>query len=183
MAVRPIGGYDPNTDWPPDDSTGVSWQDDTALPGQFQGGGAGFGPGGFRGAPRLTAPASGPPPGISLSNGGAPATSGPDIVPPTNSTIPPGKQVGAWTNPFTEAHINPATGQPELLPQGGGGGLPRAIGRGFRRIPGIGQVLDLVSPSDELAAPTGVELPRTLGRHHSRLSSDYVTVRRGQFLG
>ena len=97
MAVRPIGGYDPNTGWPPDDSTGLPWQSDTALPGQFQGGGAGFGPGGFQGSPKLTAPASGPPPGTSLSIGGA----------PTNA---------AGMSP----HIDPTTGQPEMLTGPGG---------------------------------------------------------------
>ena len=25
MAVRPLGGYDPGTGWPPDDSTGIDW--------------------------------------------------------------------------------------------------------------------------------------------------------------
>ena len=101
MAVRAPGDYDPNTGWPPDDSTGVRWQDDVTLPGQFQGGGAGFGPGGFQGNPKLTAPASGPPPGISLSNGGASA------APPTNA-------VGM------SPHIDPATGQPEMLTGPGG---------------------------------------------------------------
>ena len=145
------------------------WQDDTVLPGQFKGGGAGFGPGGFQGAPRLTANPAGPPPGLSLSNGGASGASvPPEVMPPTNSSIPSGKQVGAWTNPFTNAHINPTTGQLELLPQGGGG-FPgvSSILRGIRRIPGAGTVSDLITPSDELAAPTGVELPRTLGRSPS----------------
>jgi hypothetical protein len=58
------GGYDPNTGWPPDDSTGVNWQNDVDLPGQF-------GPGGFQGSPKLTAPASGPPPGMSLAAPGS----------------------------------------------------------------------------------------------------------------
>lgn len=100
MAVRAPGDYDPNTGWPPDDSTGVRWQDDVTLPGQFQGGGAGFGPGGFQGNPKLTGPASGPPPGISLSNGGASAA-------PTNA-------VGM------SPHIDPTTGQPEMLTGPGG---------------------------------------------------------------
>ena len=63
------------------------WQNDIDLPGQFKGGGAGFGPGGFQGSPRLTAPASGPPPGISLSanpHGDGPAAINPDeVIPPT----------------------------------------------------------------------------------------------------
>ena len=82
MAVRAPGdsGYDPSTGWPPDDSTGVNWDNDvelpgkfpfrwgnTDLPGQFRGGGQGFGPGGFLGNPRLTANPAGPPPGVSLS--------------------------------------------------------------------------------------------------------------------
>ena len=100
-----LRGYDPNTGWPPDDSTGVNWDPDTDIPGQF-------GRGGFRSAPRLTAPASGPPPGISLSDGSAdggtfdPRTSsafrgprwggGPprdfnmNDVPPTNAPLRPG---------------------------------------------------------------------------------------------
>ena len=115
MAAVNLGGYDPNTGWPPDDSTGVNWDPDTDIPGQF-------GRGGFRTAPRLTAPASGPPPGISLSGpGGAAAPTGPDVVPPTNSTIPTGKMpVPRTGNPFTDAHINPATGQPEMLTGPGG---------------------------------------------------------------
>ena len=64
MAVRAPGDYDPNTGWPPDDSTGVNWQNDVDLPGQF-------GPGGFRASPKLTAPASGPPPGMSLAAPGS----------------------------------------------------------------------------------------------------------------
>ena len=149
MAVRAPGDYDPNTGWPPDDSTGVNWQNDVNLPGQFKGGGAGFGwgdtdlpgnfgPGGFQGSPRLTAPAAGPPPGISLSNGGGgpPAAGGPTVVPPANSTIPSGKQVGAWTNPFTDAHINPATGQPEMLT--GPGGIAEKTAGGFNPLSLLG---------------------------------------------
>ena len=149
MAVKAPGDYDPNTGWPPDDSTGVNWQNDVDLPGKFKGGGAGFGwgdtdlpgnfgPGGFQGSSRLTAPAAGPPPGISLSNGGggSPATGGPTVVPPTNSTIPSGKQVGAWTNPFTDAHINPATGQPEMLT--GPGGIAEKTAAGFNPLSLLG---------------------------------------------
>ena len=99
MAVKAPGDYDPNTGWPPDNSTGVNWQNDVDLPGQFKGGGAGFGPGGFQGSPRLTAPAAGPPPGLSLptGGGGSPAAGGPTIVPPANSTIPLHKSVGPFT--------------------------------------------------------------------------------------
>ena len=89
MAVRAPGDYDPNTGWPPDNSTGIQWQNDVALPGQF-------GPGGFRASPKLTAPASGPPPGMSLPT-------------PTN---------GAGMSP----HIDPTTGQPEMLTGPGGAG-------------------------------------------------------------
>lgn len=53
------------------------------------------------------------PPGTSLAY-----PPGPDIIPPDASTIPSGKQLGAWTNPFTNAHI--INGQPEMMPQGGG---------------------------------------------------------------
>jgi hypothetical protein len=80
MGIKIMGGYDSATGWPPDDSTGVEFQDDVDIPGQFRGGGAGFGPGGFRGSPRVTAPASGPPPGTSISGvpggGGASASGG-----------------------------------------------------------------------------------------------------------
>ncbi len=146
MAVRAPGDYDPNTGWPPDDSTGVRWQDDVTLPGQFQGGGAGFGPGGFQGNPKLTSPASGPPPGISLSAnpaGGAPATGGPDIFPPVNSTIPPNKSVGPFTGgTATDAIIR------------GVGNVARKFSP-LRRIP----FADLVTPSDELAPPSMDEAP------------------------
>ena len=91
MAAVNLGGYDPNTGWPPDDSTGVNWDPDVDIPGQF-------GKGGFYGAPRLTAPASGPPPGVSLSGPGGT---------PTNA---------AGMSP----HIDPATGQPEMLTGPGG---------------------------------------------------------------
>ena len=97
MAVRAPwdSGYDPNTGWPPDDSTGIPWGDDTALPGSFQGGGAGFGPGGFQGSPRLTAPASGPPPGMSLSaNPGGGAAAVPGDVFPARQLHHPAAQVG-----------------------------------------------------------------------------------------
>ena len=86
MAAVNLGGYDPNTGWPPDDSTGVNWDPDVDIPGQF-------GKGGFYGAPRLTAPASGPPPGVSLSGPGGT---------PTNA---------AGMGP----RIDPTTGQPEML--------------------------------------------------------------------
>ena len=144
MAVRPIGGYDPDTGWPPDDSTDLPWQSDTALPGQFQGGGAGFGPGGFRGAPRLTAPASGPTPGMSLSAnpGGGAASVPPEIFPPVNSTIPPNKSVG----PFTGGTATDA------IFGGARRFLPKVIGR---RIP----FADIVTPTDELAPPSADEAP------------------------
>ena len=100
MAVRAPGDYDPNTGWPPDDSTGVQWQNDVNLPGQFKGGGAGFGPGGFQSNPRLTANPAGPPPGMSLPTNTAGSA-------PTNA---------AGMTP----HIDPTTGQPEMLTGPGG---------------------------------------------------------------
>ena len=107
MAVRAPGDYDPSTGWPPDDSTDINWDSDVDIPGQF-------GRGGFRTAPRLTAPASGPTPGISLSGpGGAAATGSPDVVPPTSqplrSGVSPTVRTGA--GPYTDA----------TTPQGGGG--------------------------------------------------------------
>jgi hypothetical protein len=145
MATRPLGtGYDPNSGWPPDDSTNVGWYD-TDLYGNF-------GPGGFAPNPKMTGPVTGTPPGLSLSGpGGNGAAINPDqVIPPENSTIPNMKSVG----PFT------------------GGSATDAIVRGaskygLRRVPGVGTAMDLVSPTDELAGPTGVELPRTLGRSPS----------------
>ena len=122
MAVRALSGYDPDTGWPPDDSTGVQWQNDVELPGQFQGGGAGFGPGGFQGSPKLTAPASGPPPGISLSNGaGGGASVPPEVTPPTNSPLRPGASPAIRTPGF-----GPATDA--TVPEGGGGLFSRIAG-------------------------------------------------------
>jgi hypothetical protein len=182
MAVRPIGGYDPNTGWPPDDSTGMPWQDDTVLPGQFKGGGAGFGPGGFQGAPRLTANPAGPPPGMSLSanpGGGAAAVPG-DVFPPVNSTIPNNKSVGPFTGgTSTENGMDWGSGphwRPGHIPPRWGGGPPPGfswsdaaedaggallrgagkVGRIFnplRRIP----LADIVTPTDELAPPAADE--------------------------
>ena len=103
MAVKAPGDYDPNTGWPPDDSTGVNWQNDVDLPGQF-------GPGGFRASPKLTAPASGPPPGVSLPT-------------PTNA---------AGMGP----HIDPTTGQPEMLT--GPGGIAEKTAGGFNPLSLLG---------------------------------------------
>ena len=109
MAAVNLGGYDPNTGWPPDDSTGVNWDPDTDIPGQF-------GRGGFRGAPRLTGPATGPPPGVSLSGpSGAAAPNGPDVVPPTNTPLRPGASPAIRPGGY-----GPAT---DAVPAGGGGGL------------------------------------------------------------
>jgi hypothetical protein len=107
LAVRAPGDYDPNTGWPPDDSTGVNWQNDVDLPGQF-------GPGGFRASPKLTAPVSGPPPGMSL-----PTTQ----AAPTNA---------AGMGP----HIDPTTGQPEMLT--GPGGIAEKTAGGFNPLSLLG---------------------------------------------
>ena len=95
MATRPLGtGYDPNSGYPPDDSTSIPWDSDVDLSGYGN-----FGPGGFAPNPRLTGPATGAPPGVSLSGPGghAAAAAGPDIFPPQNSTIPNYKSVGPFT--------------------------------------------------------------------------------------
>ena len=117
MAVRPIGGYDPDTGQPIDDSTGIQWQDDVTLP-KWQGGGQGFGPGGFQGSPRLTAPASGPPPGVSLSanpHGDGPTPINPDeVIPPNSRPIAPNRQVGPFTGGSATENVFPQ-------PQGPGG--------------------------------------------------------------
>ena len=108
MATVNLGGYDPNTGWPPDDSTGVNWDPDVDIPGQF-------GRGGFYGAPRLTAPASGPPPGVSLSGPGGARSHWSDVVPPTSQPLRSGVSptVRTGPGPYTDA----------TTPQGGGGGL------------------------------------------------------------
>jgi hypothetical protein len=59
------------------------------------------------------------PPGATLNS------TGPDIMSPPRSNVGTGKEVGRWTNPFTEAHINPQTGQPEYV-----GGPGATIGLG-----------------------------------------------------
>jgi hypothetical protein len=148
MGVRPFGsGFDPNSGWPADDSTGVPWDSDVDLSGYGR-----FGPGGFAPNPKLTGPASGPPPGMSLSGPGGNAGGGqpiiPDeVMPPEYSTIPNNKSVG----PFTGGSATDA------IIRGGMRMLPRIL-RG--RIP----LADIVAPTDELGGATGVELPRTLGR-------------------
>ena len=136
MAAVNLGGYDPNTGWPPDDSTGVNWDPDVDIPGQF-------GKGGFRSAPRLTAPASGPPPGVSLSGpGGAAAPTGPDVVPPTNTPLRPGASPAIRPGGY-----GPATsGEP--IPAGGGGGL-------FSRLAGF--LPSIFSPTAAgVAAPAAI---------------------------
>lgn len=128
MAVRAPGDFDPATGWPPDDSTGIDWQNDVEIPGQFKGGGAGFGPGGFRGSPKLTAPASGPAQGLSLSNDGGGGTFDPRSSsafrgPRWGGNPPPGFDMNsaAPTNAAGMGpHVNPATGQPEMLTGPGG---------------------------------------------------------------
>ncbi len=154
MGLKTFGsGWDPNSGWAPDDSTGVQWDPDVDIPGQFQGGGAGFGPGGFQGSPKLTAPAAGPPPGMSLSaNPGGSA--------PTNA---------AGMSP----HIDPTTGQPEMLT--GPGGLVEKtrgsmnpfgfIGRGnpyWRGAIAAGGVLS-PTPTANDAAPTNLWFQRPSG--------------------
>ena len=55
MATRPLGtGYDPNSGWPPDDSTNVPWDSDVDLSGYGR-----FGGGGFTPNPKLTGPVTG----------------------------------------------------------------------------------------------------------------------------
>lgn len=189
MVVRIKGGYDTATGWPPDESTGVEFQNDVEIPGQFKGGGAGFGwgdtelpgqygPGGFRGSPRITAPAIGPPPGTSLSavpgGGGAPAQGGGDIFPPQNRPLRPGMSPAEFTggtsteNPFSETPFGdrgPAFRGPRWggnPPPGFSWGdaavnvgkrfLPKVIGR---RIPGV----NLAIPDEGLASRAMDEAP------------------------
>jgi hypothetical protein len=81
MGVKILG-----VDTPLDSQAEVPFEGDVELPGQF-------GKGGFTVNPRITAPATGSPPGTSLS------------------TVPKG------------AYVNPATGQLELLPGGASSGF------------------------------------------------------------
>jgi hypothetical protein len=160
MGVRPFGtGYDPNSGWEADDSTNSYWSPETDLSGYGQ-----FGPGGFAPNPKLTGPVTGTPLGLSLSGpGGNGAAINPDqVIPPENSTIPNMKSVG----PFTGGSATDA------IIRGAGRVLPRIL-RG--RIP----LADILSPTDELAAPTGVELPRTLGRSPSGPSRPLSPTRYG----
>ena len=119
MPTRPLGtGYDPNSGWPADDSTSIPWDSDVDLSGQF-------GPGGFAPNPKLTGPATGPPPGVSLSGPGgvggnptpnidanlsarpAPA-SGPQFSGPQNPPLrnPPAVRTGP--GPYTDVTPNAA---------------------------------------------------------------------------
>jgi hypothetical protein len=126
MGVRVMGGYDTATGWPPDDSTGVEFQDDVEIPGQFRGGGAGFrwgdtdlpgkyGPGGFRVSPRITPPVTGAQ-GTSLSGvprgGGAPAQGGPDIFGPQRQNLRPGMSPAVRTGPGASTDATFAPGKP-----------------------------------------------------------------------
>jgi hypothetical protein len=164
MVVRIRGGYNTATGWPPDESTGVEFQNDVEIPGQFKGGGAGFGwgdtelpgeygPGGFYkpgGVPSIVGPATGQQ-GTSLSSvprGGAATTPG-DIIPPQNRTIPLNKSVG----PFTGGSAT------ENIIRSGLRRAPGVIGAGVRRIPGIGQIIDAVTPTEELAPRSMDEAP------------------------
>jgi hypothetical protein len=139
VAVRAPGDYDPNTGWPPDDSTGVDWQNDVELPGQF-------GPGGFRASPKLTAPASGPPPGLSLptDNGGGtfdPRGGSAFRGPRWGGGPPPGFNMNDGAAAPTNAagmgpHIDPTTGQPEMLT--GPGGIAEKTAGGFNPLSLLG---------------------------------------------
>ena len=138
MAVRAPG------DFPPDESGAPPFQDNVDLP-WWQGGGQGFGPGGFQGNPRLTGPASGPAQGLSLSTdtsgvdggtfngatwknprnwigpkwgGGPPPTGGggaPAIQDPPVSRGASGPGFAGWRNPFTSPYVDPTTGKTVLL--------------------------------------------------------------------
>ena len=139
MAVKAPGDYDPNTGWPPDDSTGVNWQNDVDLPGQF-------GPGGFRASPKLTAPASGPPPGMSLPTDDGGGTFNPRggsafRGPRWGGNPPPGFNMNDGAAAPTNAagmgpHIDPTTGQPEMLT--GPGGIAEKTAGGFNPLSLLG---------------------------------------------
>ena len=93
MATVNLGGYDSDSGQPPDDSTDIPWQRNVRLPGQYGRGGF-FNPDVPGGGGALTGPAGSPPIGTSLAT-------------PTNT---------AGMGP----HIDPVTGQPEMLTGPGG---------------------------------------------------------------
>ena len=112
MGITVRGGYNTESGWPADDSTGIQYENDVEIPGKFQGGGRGFGwgdtelpakygPGGFYkpgGVPALVGPTSGQQ-GTSLSSvppGGAAANQG-DIIPPQHRPLRPGMSPARWT--------------------------------------------------------------------------------------
>ena len=130
----------------------------------------------------MTGPASGSPPGVSLAgpngNGALVGATGPQ--PPTVAPQPvnrgasgPGFGVGGgWRNPFTSPHVDPTTGQPEML-NGPGGLVAKSrgalnpfgfIGGGNPYWRGAIAAGGILSPTP---AETG-EMPRqTLGRRPS----------------
>ena len=121
-------GYDPNSGWPPDDSTRNVWDNDVDLRG-YQ-----FGRGGFHLNPRLIGPASGPAPGVSLSaNPHGDGPSSPiipdEVIPPNTRPIAPNRQVGPFTGgSATDATFPAPAGRPWWLPSLGPLGLGAAAG-------------------------------------------------------
>ena len=111
MAVN-LGGYDDQSGWYPDDSTNNQFSDDVDL----TGGRGSFGPGGFRANPRITGPASGPPPGVSLgtpgASGGAAAANTPNYTSPGQQPLRPGVSpaVRNGPGPSTDADVNSGGG-------------------------------------------------------------------------
>ena len=146
MVVRAPG----DTPFPPDVSGAAPFQDDVELP-WWQGGGKGFGPGGFFGSPKITPNASGPAQGLSLGGSAHvdPTTGKPEmltgpggLVEKTRGSINPFGFIGGgnpyWRgaiaaggvltpSPAETGEFNPAmvAGRPEA-PMGGVHGVPAA---------------------------------------------------------
>ena len=93
----------------------------------------------FKEAPELTAPAAGPPPGLSLSanpHGDGPPINPDQVIPPTSRPIAPNKQVAPFTGgTSTDATFPPPSGRPWWLPILGPIGLgAAAVGAGIAGI-------------------------------------------------
>lgn len=121
-AQMPDGSYGPSSglpDWLKQliPSPGAATPNAPGLPsgaspqGLMPGGGALGYQAATPGAPSMGFPAQGGP-------------QGPQVMPPQNSTIPPGKQVGPWTNPFTDGKtIDPSEFQGSSVGGTSPGGL------------------------------------------------------------
>jgi hypothetical protein len=166
MATRSFGtGYDPNSGWPVDDSTGIPWDSEADLYGRF-------GPGGFTPNPKLTGPVTGPSQGLSLSGpsvsdsltarpatpADAAAMGGPQMT-SSQPNLRPGMSPAVRTGPgpYTDVTPNADGFTPSLW-----GAAAKAFPYAARVLGPLGVYFGSTSPAE-----TG-ELPRqTLGRRPS----------------